>query len=132
MGKYIDYKLIDEVPNKYNLTPKDIKKLHILNWEKLKKKTWENKAMLNGTWWCYLEGCHKTNQSYNDEDEFWIGFREEDGKIKCRFSSYGGMCGYEFKKFYDIRDIENEWDMQVQVNALRYLNELIDEGILGK
>lgn len=132
MSRYIDYKLIDEVPNKYNLTPKNIKKLQILNWGKLKQKTWLNNAMLSGTWWCHLEGCQKPGEKYNSEDEFWIGFNEDNNKINCSFSSYDGMCGYEFKKFYDIKDIENEYDMNVQVNTIRWLNELIDEGILEK
>ena len=42
--KYIDFKLIEKVPNKYNIKPEDIKKLKVLNWDKLKKKTWYNEA----------------------------------------------------------------------------------------
>ena len=43
--KYIDFKLIEKVPNKYNIKPEDIKKLKVLDWDKLKKKTWYNDAM---------------------------------------------------------------------------------------
>ena len=40
------------------------------------------------------------------------------------------MCGYIFDEFYKVDEIENKWDMNVQVNAMRYLNMLFDEGIV--
>ena len=40
-----------------------------------------------------------------------------------------GMCNYIFDEFY--KGTENKWDLQVQVNAIKYLNMLIDEEILG-
>ena len=130
MRKYIDFDLIKKYPNKYNLTPKNIKKLKILDWERLKKKTWYNNAMLSGNWWCHLEGCN-INGKHDDEDEFWIGFNEDNDKIDCHFSSYGGMCDYRFSKFYSSDDIENVYDMNVQVNTIKWLNEMIDEMILA-
>ena len=136
MGKrrYIDFNLIKEYPNKYNLTPKSIKELVIKDWDKLKTKTWKNDAMKKtGTWWCRLIGCNdrrNPGNKYYGEDEFWIGFREEDNKIDCMFSSFCGMCGYEFDEFYKAETIENDYDMNVQVNAIAFLNELLDEGIL--
>lgn len=130
MRRYIDFKLIEEYPNKYNLTPKEINKLKILDWERLKKKTWHNNAMLSGDWWCHLEGSNLKG-NYDDEDEFWIGFNEANNKIDCHFTSYGGMCHYRFNEFYKACDIENKYDMHVQVNAIRWLNEMIDDGILG-
>lgn len=132
MRNYIDFKLTEQYPNKYNLTIESIKNLVITDWEKLKEKTWHNEAMKKtGNWWCHLEGCNKGGQPYNDEDEFWIGFREDDDKVDCKFTSYEGMCGYTFEKFYSSKEIENEYDMQVQVNALRWLNSMIDDGILA-
>lgn len=129
--KYIDFSIIDKVPNKYNLEPKNIKKLKILDWGRLKKATWLNKAQLSGTWWCHLEGCQKPGQKYDEENEFWIGFNEDNNKIDYQFYSYGGMCGYIFKKFYDAKEIENDYDMMIQVNTIQWLNKMIDEGILG-
>ena len=123
-----NFKLIEEYPNKYNLTPKSIKKLKILDWDRL--KTWHNNAMLSGNWWCHLEGSNLKG-NYDDEDEFWIGFNEINNKIDCHFTSYGGMCHYRFNEFYNACDIENKYDMHVQVNAIRWLNEMIDDGILG-
>ena len=53
MSKYIDFKLIETVPNKYNIKPKDIKKLKVLDWDKLKKVTWYNAAMKKTcNWYC--------------------------------------------------------------------------------
>lgn len=40
------------------------------------------------------------------------------------------MCGYNFKKFYDEKEIENEIDLQTQEKLLDTINHLIDEGIL--
>ena len=67
---------------------------------------------------------------YN-EDEFWIGFNRKNDKIDFHFTSYEGMCGYKFNEFYNVNEIENKFDMLVQVNAIKYLNMLIDEEILG-
>ena len=43
---------------------------------------------------------------------------------ECQF------CCYTFDEFYKTNEIENKWDMNVQVNAMRYLNMLLDEGIV--
>lgn len=126
---YMDFKLIKKYPNKYNLTPQKIKKLKILDWKRLKKHTWHNKAMKDsGTWWCHLEGC-QLNGTYDDFDEFWIGFNEDNNRIDCHFTCCEGMCSYIFDEFY--KETENKCDLQVQVNAIRYLNMLIDEEILA-
>lgn len=128
-GLYMDYKLIEKYPNKYNLTPRNIKKLMVVDWDKLKKYTWYNEAMKDsGTWWCHLEGC-ELNGTYDDFNEFWIGFNEVNNKINCHFTCCEGMCSYIFDEFY--KDTETKCDLQVQVNAIRYLNKLIEEGILA-
>ena len=41
------------------------------------------------------------------------------------------MCSYKFEEFYNWIEIENKYDLKVQVNAIRFLNKLIDEKILG-
>lgn len=131
MKAYIDFKAIEEVPNKYNLRPTDITKLKVLDWDKIKKICWHNKAMKStGDWWCHLEGCNKSNSKYDDFDEFWIGFDEKNNRVKYHFTSYEGMCSYNFTAFYSMKSIENKYDMQVQVNAMRFLNRLLDEKIV--
>lgn len=127
--EYMDFDLIKKYPNKYNLTPTKINELKILDWERLKKYTWYNKAMEDsGKWWCHLEGCSLGNR-YDDFDEFWIGFNEENNQIDHHFSACDGMCGYIFDEFY--KDTENKYDLHVQVNAIKYLNMLIEKGILS-
>ncbi len=67
--KYIDFKLIEKVPNKYNIKPGDIKKLNVLDWDKLKKNTWYNDAMKKtGEWYCHLEGSNGGGFYGDDED----------------------------------------------------------------
>ena len=132
MGKcYMDFDLIKKYPNKYNLTPKKIKTLKILDWKKLKELTWYNQAMKRtGNWWCHLEGCQLSG-GYDGFNEFWIGFNEDNDKIDFHFTTYEGMCSYKFEEFYNWIEIENKYDLKVQVNAIRFLNKLIDEKILG-
>lgn len=119
------------VENKYHLSPNNIPNLQIADWDRLKEVTWHNVAMRDrGTWYCHLEGCNKEGQHYDDFDEFWIGFREEDDTIEFSFSANDGMCNYNIINFYDEKEIENEYDLRVQENAIKWLNTLIDEGIL--
>jgi len=40
------------------------------------------------------------------------------------------MCGYNFKNFFDEKEIENEDDLLVQEKMLGNINGLIDRGIL--
>ena len=131
-NRYIDFKKIEEVPNKYNLTPKKLKTLKVIDWDRLKKKCWKNtvKSKTPPYWYCHLEGSNGGGFDGDNEDEFWIGFRE-DGKVDYSFTSREGMCHYRFDEFYKVEDIENKWDMNVQVNTLRWLNMMLDEGILG-
>lgn len=126
-------KLVEQYPNKHYLTPALIKHLEIKDWERLKQRTWHNEAMKDrGDWWCHLEGCQKAgDKGYNDEDEFWIGFCEQDNSIDFHFYSYEGMCGYNFKHFYDADEIDNGFDMWIQVNTINWLNKMIDDGILA-
>ena len=80
--KYIDFDLIKRVPNKYNIKPEDIKKLNVLDWDKLKKNTWYNEAMKDtGEWYCHLEGSNGGGFYDDDEDEFWIGFNKKNGEV---------------------------------------------------
>jgi hypothetical protein len=53
------------------------------------------------------------------------------GKFRFYFTSYGGMCGYEFNQFFDEKDIDCENDMRVQEMFLEKINMLIDCGIIA-
>lgn len=127
-NRYIDYELIKKYPNKYNLTPKKIDQLKVLDWGKLKTKTWHNEAMKPDEVWCHIEGAGFG--VYGDyDDEFWIGFYE-DGRVSHSFSCWEGMCSYNFENFYDVNEIENKFDMEIQAKTIRWLNEMIDLGVL--
>ena len=42
------------------------------------------------------------------------------------------MCSYKFNKFYDTKEIENKDDLDIQVKCIKYLNDLIDDGIISR
>ena len=50
--------------------------------------------------------------------------------INYRFTKDRGMTPYVFDEFYDPDTINSVQDFGVQVNSLRFLTDLIDEGIL--
>lgn len=124
-NRYIDFELIKKCPNKYNLKPKDIKRLYVIDWDRLKKITWYNKAM-DRPCRCHLI---EYGGNFNDFTDFWMGFYY-DGEVDYSFSTYEGMCRYNFENFYDGAEIENKFDMQIQYLAMEFLNKLLDEKIV--
>ncbi len=40
------------------------------------------------------------------------------------------MCSYNFEKFFDYAEIENEVDLELQEKLLERINWLINEGII--
>lgn len=142
MNGYLDFDLMKKYPNKYNLTPKNIKTVKVLDWDRLKEHTWNaryNKSNDN-LCWCHFEGCQKEGQPYNNKNEFWIGFFV-DGEVDyyfttlftdfCKYNYFSYRDYYNFEKFYSIKSIENPYNMQMQVNTIKYLNMLIDEKIIS-
>ena len=120
-----------KVENKYNLKPKDIQKAIILDYERLKQPPfWRNDVVQA---WCLSDGSGKG--LYGSIDSYWIGFYDKDakayaGKIRLSCTSYEGMCSYDFKKFFDLKEIEYEFDLELQEKLLSRINWLIDEGII--
>lgn len=122
-----------EVENKYNLKPKDIEKAVILDYERITQKPfWRNQVV---SAWCLSGGSGKG--MYGDcIDSYWIGFYDKDaksyaGKIRLRCTSFEGMCHYNFKSFFNYREIENLIDLELQEKLLSVLNWLIDEKIVS-
>lgn len=123
-----------KVKNKYNLTFSDIKKLKIKDRSKLKEPLfWRNNVVKA---WCISDTTIKNSKdsrfgTYND---YWIGIFDEDStrkqKLVVKCSTYGGMASYNFKKFFDYSEIENEMDLEIQEKLLDKINFLIDEKIL--
>lgn len=139
MNSYLDFDLMKKYPNKYNLTPKNIKTIKVLDWDRLKEYT-SDYTKRHNQFCCHLEGCEREGQPFNNKNEFWIGFFV-DGEVVCYFTTlFTDFCKnnyfsysdyYNFEKFYSIKSIKNPYDMQVQVNAIKYLNMLIDEKIIS-
>lgn len=142
MNGYLDFDLMKKYPNKYNLTPKNIKTVKVLDWDRLKEYT-SDYTKGHNQFCCHLEGCEKEGQPFNNKNEFWIGFFV-DGEVACYFTTLFAIFHkknespyslysdyYNFEKFYSIKSIKNPYDMQVQVNAIKYLNMLIDEKIIS-
>lgn len=123
-----------KVKNKYKSSFSDIKKLKINDRSKICKPLfWRNNAIKA---WCISENTIKTpnDNKYCSYNDYWIGIYDEDTKIKTKFkvycSSFGGMCNYKFKNFFDYNEIENELDLEIQEKLLTKINYLIDEEIL--
>jgi hypothetical protein len=118
-----------KVKNKYNLKFKDIKQLKIADRTKICEPLfWRNDVVKA---WCIIGGVGTDTYPVCDRHEYWIGIYDND-KIKCDCSCYSGMCGYNFKEFYNPSEIECEQDLKLQEMLLDKINQLIDSGILRK
>ena len=120
------------IKNKYGLKPKDIQKAVILDYKRLKLPPfWRNEAI--GAW-CLSGGAGRGLYG-NNIDSYWIGFYDKDakayaGKIRLLCTSHEDMCSYDFKKFFDYREIETEADLELQEKLLDRINWLIDQKII--
>lgn len=123
------------VKNKYDLTYAKVKKLKVGNREKIGVPLFWRNDVIHA--WC-ISGTTAKNAKdieYGTENEFWIGIYDEDapsykGKFRFSFSTYGGMCGYIFSKFFDASEMDNDLDFEIQEKFLEKINQLIDKGIL--
>ena len=130
---YVDKSYIDphKCPNKYNLRVSDIENLKVIDSHRLvvtlmrMPHSDSYMSLYHHTEGCNLEG------DYCYDDEFWIMFDVKMNTINCRFTKYRGMTPYVFDEFYDPDTITRVQDFWVQVNALRFLTDLIDKEILG-
>ena len=120
------------IENKYNLKPKDIQKAVVLDYERLHQEPfWRNNVVQA---WC-LSGGTGEGMYGGHIDSYWIGFYDEDakayaGKIRLKCTSYEDMCSYNFKKFFDYKEIEHEIDLELQEKLLEKINWMIDEKII--
>ena len=122
-----------KVANKHHLTISKIKQMHVLDRSKVHKPLfWRNEVIKA---WCISE--EVGNPKFGDETSYWIGIYDEDapayaGQIRINFSTYGGMCGYNFEKFFQPEDIECDDDLRIQQKFLAKINYLLEEGIIGE
>jgi hypothetical protein len=123
------------VENKYNLTPAKIRKLRIADRSLIHEPLfWRNSGIQA---WCICESAGTAaDEQFGTNTSYWIGIYDENakayaGKFRFYFTSYGGMCGYSFKQFFQEKDIECENDLLIQERFLQKINQLIDLGILS-
>lgn len=122
------------IKNKYNLTMKDVRNLKINDRTQLKEPLfWRNHVVKA---WCISKTTIKNQYDdiYGTYNDFWLGIFDEDCdrkvKLRVNVSTHGGMCRYNFKKFFDYKEIEHEIDLEIQEKLLETVNQLIDMGIL--
>ena len=121
-----------KVENKYNLKPKDIQKATIIDYEKLTQKPFWRNNVINA--WCLSGGSGKGYYG-GFMNSYWIGFYDKNakayaGKIRLSCSAYEDMCSYNFKEFFNEKEIEHEIDLELQEKLLDRINWLIDEKII--
>ena len=115
------------IKNKYKLTPKTLKTYTVGDRTEVCEPLFWRNNVINA--WCISKEI--------GGDEFWIGIYDEDlssykGQFRFDFYSYGGMCKYEFKKFFNLSEIENEYDLRIQEAFIEKINLLIDKGVIVK
>lgn len=115
--------------NKYNLTmPLLRKNLYVKNEEGIKKNPfWRNDVIQA---WCVSGG------TIGEENEYWLGIYDKDaetyaGKIRIHFTTYDGMCSYDFDRFFTKGSVENRFDFDIQKQFILRINRLIEDGVLG-
>ena len=121
------------VPNKHNLSRTDLNSLMVLDRSQVCEPLFWRNDVIDA--WCIHGGAGEGFYS-GWINSFWIGVYDETakayaGKVRVSFSAYEDMCSYDFKKFYDPKDIEVEIDLAVQERFLLVINNLLDKGILG-
>lgn len=123
-----------KVKNKYNLTFSDIKKLKVGDRTKVCEPLFWRNNVINA--WCISETTIKSpnDSRYGTYNDYFIGIYDENSerksKLKVYCNAYGGMATYNFKKFFDYKEIENEMDLEIQEKLLNKINNLIEQGIL--
>ena len=122
------------VLNKYNITPKDLRRVKVINRTKIQTPPfWRNDVIKA---WCLTDTTIKDSRDevFCTYNSYWIGIYDEDSPHKNKFaytvSSYGGMCSYVFDKFFDPTEIEHEIDLEIQEKFLATINWLLDEKII--
>lgn len=112
--------------NIYGVKPNDLLKYKVIDKEKITKPPfWRNEQIKA---WCLSGGVGSGTYSGCDSS-YWIGFYD-DGKIDYHMTCMEDMCGYEIKEFFNINDIENRYDEELQVKFLKTITWLIDENIV--
>lgn len=120
------------INNKYNLTPKDVERIVLLDSDIIKKqsnayynptiKAWyvvDNtaKSVRDYDFNTYLEGCLKIYDDINKKPTLDF-YRRGAYKLK-------------FNNFFDLDEIKTESQLEIQERIMALINELLDQKIIG-
>ena len=121
-----------KVENKYNLKPSDIKKLIVNDRSKIKEPLFWRNDVINA--WCISKSIGTdADRKYCTDNSVWIGIYDKPyyrHEVHYPCTCWGGMGGYNFKEFFNYREIETEKDLETQEVLLQVINQLLDERIL--
>lgn len=133
MKGYFIKRDIMSAENKYNLTIPKIRKLKVANRSLIGSPRFWRNDVINA--WC-ISGSVGTaaDRLHGTDNSFWIGIYDDDapayaGRFRFSIETYGGMCSYEFTKFFQEGDIECKNDLIIQKRFLAQITELLDLGI---
>ena len=120
------------VENKYNLKPADIKKLIVKDQTKIQEPLFWRNNVINA--WCISRNIGTdADRRFCCDNEVWIGIYDKPyyrHRVHFHTNCWGGMARYQFKEFFNIKEIEHERDLETQETLLQFINQLLDEGIL--
>lgn len=115
------------VENKYNLKPKDIERAEVLDRERLKEKPFRRNEVVKA--WCLSEWVgDEEDRKFFTGNVYRILFYDS-GEIKLHCTCME-ILSYNFKTFFNAKEIDHENDLVLQENLLNRLNWLIDEKIV--
>lgn len=122
-----------KIKNKYHLKPTDINELVVNDRSKIKEPLFWRNDVINA--WCISKSIGTdSDRKYCTDNSVWIGIYDKPyyrHEVHYYCTCWGGMGKYNFKKFFDYKEIETEKDLETQETLLQYINQLLDEGILA-
>ena len=121
-----------KVKNKYYLKVSDIKRMKVADESKIKEPLFWRNNVINA--WCISKSIGTdADRRFCADNEIWFGIYDKPyygRRIHFHANCWGGMCRYNFKEFFNTKEVENERDLETQEEALKILNMLLDEGII--
>lgn len=118
---------MNELYNPHGLKVKDIEKAKVLKPKALTKKPFERNENIKA--YCLSGSVGKGSYGNDSDSDFFIAFYD-NGNIKIKISCMEGMCSYNIEDFFNEKDIENGYDLEIQILLLKRLNWLIKHNIV--
>lgn len=122
-----------KVRNKYKIKPFYIRRMEVVNWDRLKEIAYYHQAKE-----CWVIDCNTIKEDKDiltkKYNTFELRFYEKGAnkypskiQLDCRF---GNGKEYKFNNFFDSKDITEDIDLEIQEKLLSILNMLLDDKIL--